>query len=302
MESSKFKIQIGSRKYEVRNMIFSFLFLASYFLAISSCGPKKAEPPPVPVETAKVELGEIREVISYAGSVKGENEAIVFPRAAGKITKKILNEGDKVKKNGVIAYFERDEVGFKFKPAPIVSPIDGTVGRIYVEIGQTITPQTPAALVVGAGKKYAKMNVDEKYISKLAIGKDAEVATDAYPDIPLGGKITKIGDAIDLQTRTVPIEIEIEDDAGKLKSGMFARINLILTRHDGVPIVPKDAIVRTDGADFVFIVDNGVAKKALIKAGIIEGTKVEVTQGLLGGEEVVTLGQQRLADGLRVIK
>src|SRR3989338_1165337 len=102
----------------------------------------------VPVRVAKVELRDIQESLDYIGNIKAQNEAVVYPKVSGKIIEKLKEDGNEVKKGDVIMYIDRDEVGFKFENAPVESPLEGVVGRIYVDIGANVTAQTPVALIV----------------------------------------------------------------------------------------------------------------------------------------------------------
>lgn len=285
----------------------SLLFFVSCFLLPASCffltacrgGP--AEAIKIPVKVAEARLEAIGEAVEYAGTIVSEEEAVVFPRASGKVSRKVLEEGDQVEKDGAILYFERDEVGYSFKPAPVISPIDGIVGKIYVDVGQSITPATPAAFVLNPNDMIVKFSVDEKYSARVGIGSAAEVRLDAYKDEVFKAKVARKGMVIDTSSRTFSVEAGLPDADGKLMSGMFGKVRLILTQKENVPVVPKDAVIISDGTRYLFIVKDGRVKRQTVETGILEGERIEITDGLSGGEKVVILGAERLNDGAEVI-
>ncbi|MCM8824239.1 MAG: hypothetical protein NC822_06160, partial [Candidatus Omnitrophica bacterium] len=130
-------------------MFFSFLF--------SGCQNKdklklKDYQELIPVRVKMVRLSTIRKVIEYVGDIKAKDEAIVYPKVSGKVLEKLKEDGSFVSKGEIIAYIDRDEVGFKFEKSPIESPLTGVVGRFYLDKGEMVTPQTPVALVVDMEK------------------------------------------------------------------------------------------------------------------------------------------------------
>ena len=133
--------------------IFAYsLFFVLAATIITGCGKGKAdrgkgETAPLPVKVMKVELKTISKALEYVGNIKGQDEAIVYPKVSGKIIEKVKEAGSPVNKGEVIAYVDRDEIGLKFEKAPVESPLTGIVGRTYVDIGSNVTPQTAVALI-----------------------------------------------------------------------------------------------------------------------------------------------------------
>lgn len=275
-----------------------FLFLVLFLIA--GCGREKAkidEEAAVPVKVMQVKLKDIQATLDYVGDIKAQDEAEVFPKVSGKIVEKLKEDGAVVNKEDIIAYIDRDEIGFSYEKAPVESPLAGIVGRIYVDKGTTVTPETAVALVVDIDLVKIELDIPEKYLPKVSLGQTAQTNVDAYPDKVFTGKVTKISPVVDLDTRTAPIEIIIPNKEYFLKPGMFARVKLVIEEHKDVPVILKEAIL----GDYVYVVTADVAKKRNIKRGMQKGADVEVTEGLKAGELVVIMGQQRLQDGVKVL-
>jgi multidrug efflux pump subunit AcrA (membrane-fusion protein) len=285
------------RKKTVYIMI---LWLAAA-IAIAGCGKEKAERKskgPVPVKVVKVKLENLARMLEYVGNIKGRNEAILYPKVSGKVIEKVRDEGSRVNKGDPIVYIDRDEVGLKFANAPVESPLTGVVGRIYVDIGSNVNTQTPVALVTDIAKAEIDLDIPEKYIPFVSPGQEAQVTVDAYPAEQFTGAVTMMSPVVDLQTRTAPIEIIIDNPDHRLRSGMFAKVRLILEKNKLSPVILKEAVIGRADDTYVYVIQD---KKALLKKvalGTRQGPYYEVKDGLKEGDLVVIMGQQKLRDGV----
>jgi len=129
------------------------VYISIFFIAISlaGCGradnKSKEKDSNIPVKVMEIRPRDIARALEYIGTIKGRDEATVYPKVSGKIIEKPMTEGEPIKKGDAIVYIDRDEVGLKFEKAPVESPLTGTLGRVYVDIGSNVTTQTPIALV-----------------------------------------------------------------------------------------------------------------------------------------------------------
>jgi len=200
----------------------------------------------------------------------------------------------------VIAYIDRDEVGFTFEKAPVDSPLTGIIGRVYVDIGTQVSPQTPVALVVHMDNVKINLDIPEQHLPRISPGQIARVFVQAYPGKEFSGEVSRISPVLDLETRTAPIEITIPNPDHALKSGMFAQVKLVIEERKNVPVIIKEAIMGKEPGLYVYVVDGGLAYQKNIKTGIRQGADFEVIEGLKEGDLVVVMGQQRLYDGAPV--
>jgi len=277
--------------------------LLSFIFLIYGCqkqeAAKEAGPQVIPVKVAIVELKDIYRTLEYVGSVKAEEQAVVYPKVSGKIIEKVKEDGSVVEKGDTLFYIDRDEVGLKFEKAPVESPLDGVVGRIYVDIGVNVTSLTPVALIVCMNKMKVDLDIPEKYLPQVSLNQNADITVDAYKE-KFKGVVTKISPVVDMDTRTAPVEITIGNKAHLLKSGMFAKVSLIIGESKSVPVVLKESIMGKVPSAYVYVIENNKAILKNIKLGIRQGGYFEVTDGIKEGDAVVIMGQQRLKDGIDV--
>ncbi len=275
--------------------------LLSFIFLIYGCqkqeSAKEAGPQVIPVKVAIVELKDIYRTLEYVGSVKAEEQAVVYPKVSGKIIEKVKQDGSVVEKGDAIFYIDRDEVGLKFEKAPVESPIDGVVGRIYVDIGANVNTQTQVSLVISMNKVKIDLNVPEKYVASVSVGQKARIYVDAYPSKEFEGLVTKISPVLDMETRSMPVEITIENKEHFLRSGMFARVSLIIDEEKQVPLILKESIMGKGDDTYVYIVENNKAFIRKVKLGIKQNEYFQAKEGVSKGDLVVVMGQQRLKDG-----
>jgi RND family efflux transporter MFP subunit len=248
----------------------------------------------------RVEPRSISRTLDYASNIEAWDKAEVFPKVSGKILEKLKEDGSAVTKGDVIAYIDRDEVGFKFEKAPVESPLTGIVGRVYVDKGTNVTTQTPIALVVDIDRVKVRLDVPEKYLPQVSIGQQARVRVEAYPGKVFTGTVTRISPVVETETRTAPVEISIDNSGHRLKPGMFAGIQLVLEKRENVPAVMKEAVIGREPSTYVFVVNGGIARMRDVKLGLSENDRIEVLKGLKAGDLVAVMGQERLRDGAAV--
>ena len=257
------------------------------------------------VKTFPAGRGDIEEIISLNGDIRGLREVDVYTRVSGKLIKKIKEEGDSVEKGEIVALIDRDEPALGFTKAEVKSPIEGTVIRYYVDVGDSVIPQEPMPQepvlnIAYMDKVKIVVNVGEKDIAKLRKGEKVRVSVDAYPEENFLGRVVKVAPAVDPRSRKLKVELEIENKDHRLKPGMFADVEIIYNEHSNVLVVPRIAVLEKEGRTILFTVDDDSAKLREVKTGISDEEKIEIVEGLSEGESVVIEGNYGLTDGAKV--
>ncbi len=186
--------------------------------------------------------------------------------------------------------------------ATVRAPFSGLITRKYVDEGAFVGPATPLVNLVDISQVEITGGVAGRHYAKLLVGKTkAVVEVDAFPDTTFEGALTRVRPELDRATRTVAVTICVPNPERKLKPGMYARIELVLDRREGVPVVPDEGIVSSGGGTKVYVVEEGTVRVRQIRVGLKEGVLNEVVEGLRVGELFVVRGQQLLGDGMPVI-
>jgi RND family efflux transporter MFP subunit len=178
------------------------------------------------------------------------------------------------------------------------SPLDGAVRERQVSVGEYRAAGTPVLTVVRVHPLRLQLSVPEREAADLRPGQMVHVRVEG-DDAAHEGRLERIGAAIDETNRTLPIEATVPNPRDALRPGQFATADIVVSESDRALIVPQDAIVTFAGVQKVLTVRDGHAKEQRIRTGRRDGERVEVVEGLSGGE-VVIRAPGDLVDGVAV--
>ena len=173
----------------------------------------------------------------------------------------------------------------------IVAPIAGTVDDRETTVGESAKdPGKKIMTIVNGAGVQASGNVFEKDLSQIKVDQSVRVKVNGLSDRTFGGRISVIGTAVSSETRVVPIKVELDNVDGVLKPGMFADIEVLTDRTPvAVLAIPKSAIVETNDKKKIVFVQNGKSFQSTdVTLGRESGEMIEVTNGLLDGDRIVT--------------
>lgn len=146
----------------------------------------------------------------------------------------------------------------------------------------------------------AILYVPEHERSKIRKGQRAELLADAIPGTLFTGKVERISPTIDPTTGTFKVTIYMDQNQDFLRPGMFGRVKIVYDTRENTKMIPKAAIISEDETQSVFVIKDSLAFRKTIRTGYINGTSIEVIDGLEDGEMVVTTGQGSLTDSTKV--
>ncbi len=182
----------------------------------------------------------------------------------------------------------------------IRAPIDGVVSERYIKVGNTIDPNDATFRVTDLDPLIIYLHVPERDYRRLQAGQNATILVDALKSKQFEGVVARISPVVDAQTGTFKVTIEVPDETGQLKPGMFGRIHIVYDMHANALQIPRSAIVGSDDDPAVFVVEDEVVHRQAVSLGFSSGANVEVIDGLTGEEQIVVVGQTGLRDGTRV--
>jgi membrane fusion protein (multidrug efflux system) len=182
----------------------------------------------------------------------------------------------------------------------IRSPFDGVITVRNIELGQRVNANHSLFVIADFNPLRAKIYVPEKDIGRIYEGQEAKITIEAEPGLAFTGVVKMVSPVVDPASGTSKVTIDIEDDKGKLKPGMFASVFITTETHKDALIIPKRALILESDLDQVYIYQDGNAHKVNLKIGISSGDNLEVLSGLQEGDLVVTAGQDGLREGLPI--
>ena len=186
------------------------------------------------------------------------------------------------------------------KDTTIRAPFDGVVAERMVSEGQYVNAQAPVIRLVRLDPLRLTADVPEKFAPNVHVGQAIELRTDAFPDKPVTGTVTRISPDVNLKSRAFAIEADVRNEDGTLKPGTFARLKIATNKVDEAIVVPATAIQTRYGTSVAFIVHDGKLKASEVKLGDRLGPRVEITEGLEAGQTIVADEVDGLTAGLSV--
>jgi RND family efflux transporter MFP subunit len=139
--------------------------------------------------------------------------------------------------------------------------------------------------------------VPEQVCSLVARGTPATLSFDELPGRVFKGTVTRYANSLDLATRTMMTEIDIDNRPHRLYPRMYAHVTLDLVRHPNAIRLPVGALGGSGDGAFVLVVEDGRLSKVPVSTGINDGRYVEVVSGLRGNELVVANLNPALSTG-----
>jgi membrane fusion protein (multidrug efflux system) len=196
------------------------------------------------------------------------------------------------------------------KNSEIRAPFPGTIVDYIVNEGENylFAPSLKVGYSMTSGivklmqldKLLIEIDVNEKDLSKLIIGQNAELVFDAYSDKVYEGAIAKIDPILSTMTRTAKVSIQIKNGDFLIKPGMYANVRIALPKQKAV-FIPAQSIYRQPGTanDFVFVISENIAKKVAISR--LYNVDENVAISGIGPDVIIAVaGKNKLSDGVQV--
>ncbi|MEX1032966.1 MAG: efflux RND transporter periplasmic adaptor subunit [Cellvibrionaceae bacterium] len=197
-----------------------------------------------------------------------------------------------------------EQAANRLKKTRVYAPITGVITSLDIKEGETaITSTTNIAgsslmTIANPDSIQTEVYVDEGDVANVAEGQRAEVVAIAYPDTPIAGKVQSVAVSAKReegkQGLSFSVKIKLKNDANiVLRPGMSCRAEIFTHGEQQVPALPIQAILveedrsKNQTTYYVFVNENGIAKRKDIKVGISDDTNQEVRDGLELGDEIV---------------
>jgi len=183
----------------------------------------------------------------------------------------------------------------------IRAPISGFISARLVRAGNLVKLHDPVYQVTSYDPLLAVLHVPERELRVLRKGLEISMLLDAWPGESFSGEIIRISPVVDPGTGTFRVTAEIRDREQMLKPGLFGRIEVLYDLHENVPVIPRSAVITEDEHSHVFVIDGeGNASRRNVSLGYERAGLIEVVDGVIMGETVVTAGKGSLSDGVKV--
>ena len=188
----------------------------------------------------------------------------------------------------------------------ILAPFAGKIAARNIDVGTLVTAGTgnsgtPLFSLVQSDVLRVYVFAPQENAPSIHEGLAAKIVLQEYPGQEFDGKVTRTAGALDPQTRTMQVEVQVPNQQGKLYAGMYGQVKFLLTDDNAPIVVPADAFVfRAQGPQVVTVTNDNRIHWQKISVGRDFGTQLEVLNGLKENAEVVMNPTDDLREGIEV--
>jgi len=187
----------------------------------------------------------------------------------------------------------------------VTAPFAGVVTQRNVHPGALVGPTGgdrsagPILRVVNRNRLRLVVPVPEAYLAGITEGVAIPFTVTAYPGETFVGTVARIARAVDVATRTMAVEMDVENRDGRLVPGSFCQVRWPVRRNGPSLLVPSGSVASTTGRTFVIRIRNGRTEWVDVKTGLTTGPLIEVFGDLRPGDEIAAHGTDEIRDGVQ---
>jgi len=181
----------------------------------------------------------------------------------------------------------------------ISAPFAGIVGLRSVSVGDYVNQGQDLAPLEAIDPLKVDFRVPEMYLSKVGVGQQLTLRLDALPGQERRGLVYAVSPLVDAGGRSILLRATVANQDGVLRPGMFARVQLLFS-EDKALVAPEAALSPSGETQYVYRVENGVAKRREVTIGERREGRVEILTGVAANDMLVVSGLQRVTDGAPV--
>ena len=191
------------------------------------------------------------------------------------------------------------------------APFSGHLGLRQVNLGEILKEGTAIVSLQNLDPVYVDFSLPQRELARLKTNMKVRVASDVAPGEIFEGKLIAVNPEVDPVTRNVRVRALVANPGGKLRTGMFASVEVVLPQSRHLLSVPATCVLYAPFGNSVFVIDeqqdeqsgekSKVLRQQLVQLGEARGDFIEITKGLKPGETVVTSGVFKLSAGTQVM-
>ncbi|MCL7942745.1 efflux RND transporter periplasmic adaptor subunit [Marinobacter sp. ATCH36] len=198
-----------------------------------------------------------------------------------------------------VAEAQRESARTRLDNHRIEAPFEGVIGLSDISLGTYLSSGTSVTSLDSTDRMELGFSIPERFLGQIQIGQMVRGFSPAYPDEGFQGELVELGTRINELSRTLPVRAVIDNPDGKLRPGQFMSANLTLREREAL-VIPEQAVMIRGADKYVFVAEDGIARRISIALGSRSPGWVEVSEGLSQEDRVIVTGQDRLSSGDRI--
>ncbi len=180
----------------------------------------------------------------------------------------------------------------------VIAPVDGKVEKLIVAVGEYVKVGDPLMQIISRQKLRANLPVPESIALEVKVGTKVRLSTPAAKD-PQLVQVNELKPLINTDSRALNAVADIQPDIGWQPGASVTGIIILGERNDAI-MVPEQSVVLRPAGEVVYIIEGGEAHQRLVKTGLLQDGKIEIQEGLQGGETIAVDGAALLTDKAKI--
>ena len=191
----------------------------------------------------------------------------------------------------------------RVRDAVIQSPIAGVIQKKFINKGAYVEAPTALFTVVDNSRLELESPVASAGLGPIRTGQRVTFSVNSYPGETFEGQVVEMAPAVDAETRSAKVRIQVPNPGSKLKAGMFAEGEILTGSTARAIVIPSAAVYRDDRSaksSYVFVLVDGKAVRRAVRIGREREGKLEIVEGLKAGDALISEQSIEIAEGVRV--
>jgi membrane fusion protein (multidrug efflux system) len=182
----------------------------------------------------------------------------------------------------------------------VTSPMDGIICRMDAKAGLQLSVGDPIAEILEIDRMKGVVGIPESDVTAVRELENVDLTVQALDNKIITGRRHFLSPSPESIARLYNLELEINNSGGEVLAGMFVRADIVKKRIDNTLAVPFYSVISRNGEQYVFIEEEGTAKKRKVQLGIMEKWMVQITAGLNPGDKLLIEGHRDVEDNQQV--
>jgi membrane fusion protein (multidrug efflux system) len=182
----------------------------------------------------------------------------------------------------------------------VTSPMDGIIRRMDAKIGLQLSVGDPIAEILEVDRMKGVIGIPESDVTAVRGIKNVDITVQALNDKVINAQKYFLSPSPGTFARLYNLELEIDNSDGEVLAGMFVRADVVKKRIENTLTVPFYSVISRNDEQYVFVEEEGVAKKRKVRLGIMEKWMVQITDGLKPGDRILVEGHREVEDSQKI--
>jgi membrane fusion protein (multidrug efflux system) len=222
-------------------------------------------------------------------TAKHERAKLLQKRGAGKKT-----DREEAYASMLVAEAEVEKAKSQLEKTIIISPFEGFLGMIDINLGQYLKIGEDLITLDDTSPIKVDFRIPERLLTKVKIGDIVSLEIEGFEGNSFEAEIESIDTVVDPLGHSIRIRASFENLDNELRPGLFANVKIKIETHENVITVKESAVESLGNQEYVYVIDNGIAKQRGVKTGERNGDHVEILKGLTSGQNVIHAGQMKI--------